>query len=88
MNTPYRKQYDENGILTNPITKIKSYLHPFPNRRVRKAMVKNNFPKNNKKGIRLIVTPIINSEGKREFVKTYVSLQKIGNKTIQHNLIN
>jgi hypothetical protein len=27
MNRPYKKQYDKNGILLNPITKEKPYLH-------------------------------------------------------------
>jgi hypothetical protein len=33
MNIPYKKQYDQNGTLLNPI--IAAYLHPFPNRRKR-----------------------------------------------------
>ena len=31
MNAPYKKQYDKNGILLNPITKEEPYLHaPHP----------------------------------------------------------
>lgn len=37
-NTPYVKHYDSNGVLTNPIQK--AYINPFPNRNMRRAMMK------------------------------------------------
>lgn len=81
-NEPYKKLYDQDGKLINPITKTSPLITKFPNRRQRRDMAlrMNKPPKNNKKGIRLIVTNI----GKSKFIKTYVEKQKIGNKVVEH----
>lgn len=81
-NKPYVKEYDSKGIITNPITKEKPYLH-FHNS---VSKVKKDFKptKNNKKGIRLIVTHI----GGNIFTKYKQIRQRISNKreskTITH----
>lgn len=36
MNKPYVKQFDENGVLLNPVTKSNPYFSPYPNRRQRR----------------------------------------------------
>lgn len=35
-NKPYRKEYDKEGKVTNPITKETPYFSFFPNRRMRR----------------------------------------------------
>lgn len=80
-NVPYIKQYDSNGICTNPIEK--SYpSNIFPNRSSRRhlALRSTKHPTNNKKGIRLVVTNI----GKGQFVKYTMNTQVIGKKRIIH----
>lgn len=74
-NIPYKKIYNDEGELANPITKADPYLTPFLNRRQKKALIRQatRHPKNNKKGIRLIVTPF----AKGKFVKTHIEKQFI-----------
>lgn len=36
MNTPYKKQYDDNGAVSNPITKDNPYINQHPNRSQRR----------------------------------------------------
>ena len=74
-NIPYKKVYNSEGKLANPIEAGNLYLNPFLNRRGMKTLVKKatKHPKNNKKGIRLIVTPF----AKGKFVKTEVVKQRI-----------
>lgn len=40
MNTPYVKQYNEKGEVTNPITKENPYLHHSPSTRSQKRRLK------------------------------------------------
>jgi hypothetical protein len=98
-NFPYKKIFNEEGELANPITKTNPYRHIFPNRRTRRAMMKaNKQPKNNKKGIRLIVTRVGNEFVKTKVVKQFISTgYGIGvdlidiiehkRRTLTHNLI-
>ena len=76
-NKPYVKKYDGTKLL-NPITKKRPYLHA--NQSVRDVKQSTKPTKNNKKGIRLIVTNI----GKGVFVKYKVIRQFIGSKAIVH----
>lgn len=80
-NEPYVKLYDANGICTNPLEKTYP-SNMFPNRRARRNMLlrSTNFPTNNKKGIKLIVSNI----GRGVFTKYKAILQTIGNKQITH----
>ena len=84
MNKPYVKQYDSIGNLLNPITKEQPYLHQFDSTLSKRRLLKT--PKNNKKGIRLIVTYI----AKGIFTKYKVVCQKFseankkGKKEINH----
>lgn len=65
MNKPYVKQYDENGLVYNPITKSKPFLSKSPNRSTRRY--NGGREMGNKKGISLVVTKI----GRYKFLKTY-----------------
>lgn len=65
MNKPYVKQYDENGLVSNPITKTKPFLNSEPNRSARRHIGGREM--GNKKGISLVVTKI----GRCKFLKTY-----------------
>lgn len=41
VKTPYVKQFDENGVITNPITKQDAYIHnPLPSRQMRRRHVR------------------------------------------------
>lgn len=40
-NIPYKKQYDENGVLLNPIER--AYINPFPNRQLRKSISRGDI---------------------------------------------
>jgi len=41
VKTPYVKQFDENGVITNPITKQDAYIHnPLPSRQMRRGHVR------------------------------------------------
>ena len=71
MNVPYVKQYNDKKELLNPITKDNPYLTNGPTTSQQNREFKR--PRNNKKGIRLIVTNI----GKGQFVKTIVKQQII-----------
>lgn len=51
MNTPYVKQYNELGELTNPIEG--ALRHPFPNRRARRS--KQPRFMSNKRGTRMLI---------------------------------
>lgn len=74
-NIPYEKIFNDEGELANPILKGNPYLNPFMNRRDKRALIRKatKNPKNNKKGIRLIVTPF----AKGKFVKTVITKQRI-----------
>lgn len=73
-NQPYKKIINEEGDLANPISKYNPYLHLFPSRSQRRKMLKlGKEPKNNKKGIRLVVTKV----GVKDFIKTKVVRQHI-----------
>lgn len=75
-NTPYRKIYDENGVLTNPITKMyPSKVHP--NRRERKYEMKNKRFTNNRKTCAMTVL---------HPQRWYRVVQYIGGKRIEHYL--
>ncbi len=80
-NTPYERIMDGDKLL-NPIEKGKPYLSVGLNRRTRRAGVSNTL-KNNKRGIRLIITNI----GKGRFTKTKIVRQVIGDKQIFHNVL-
>lgn len=75
VNIPYRKIFNDEGEWVNKITKGNPYLMPFMNRQQRKALIRKatRNPKNNKRGIRLIVTPF----AKGKFLKTYITKQRI-----------
>lgn len=74
-NTPYVKQFDENGHLLNPIQG--SYVSPFPNRQRRKAALRPerfmNFSK--KGGTNLVV------KGRMKFKKFVQEIKCIDPKT-------
>lgn len=73
-NIPYEKIYNDEGVLANPITKNVPYRTTFMNRRTRKALIREatRNPKNNKKGVRMVVTKVGKS-----FVKTRITRQNI-----------
>lgn len=79
-NTPYVKIKNSEGDLVNPITKADPYINFFMGRRQRKALLRKatKHPKNNKKGIRLLVTKF----AKGKFLKTNVVKQNIKAKTV------
>lgn len=83
-NIPYRKIFNSEGELANPITKRDPYRSPFMNRRQKRALIRKatQNPKNNKRGARVIITPF----AKGKFVKTHVVQQRIGDKVIFHNI--
>lgn len=74
-NVPYKKIFNDEGELANPITKGDPYNTTFMNRRQKKAMFKDMMknPKNNKSGTRLVITKTGNSS----FTKTHVTKQHI-----------
>ena len=78
-NIPYELILNDEGIVANPIKKGNPYLNPFMNRRDKKAMIRKatRHPKNNKKGVRLIVTPF----AKGKFLKTFIEKQFIASGT-------
>lgn len=78
MNTPYVKEYDANGVVTNPITKDNPYLHQYPNRKARK----NRQPRfmGNNKGVNLL---LMGKFGEFKYLKV---MQRIGNKVIFHTI--
>lgn len=71
MNTPYVKQYNELGELTNPIDG--ALRHAFPNRRARRAKKFRDW--NNKSSFKMTVI------GNYRFAKR---IQVIGDKQILH----
>jgi len=56
MNKPYVKQYNEQGLISNPI--VGSYKSTSPNRRQRRELEYNKPFIGNKKGISLVVVKI------------------------------
>ena len=74
-NIPYQKIFNDEDEAANLITKNDPYLTPFLNRRQKKALTRKStkHPKNNKKGIRILVTPL----AKGKFIKTRVEKQHI-----------
>lgn len=78
-NVPYKKAHI-NGVLINAITKEEPYLHKYPSTSKVKKMLANPHPKNNKRGIRLVVTNV----GKGKFTKTVIFKQYVDGKFIQH----
>lgn len=81
-NIPYVKQYDADGVLTNPITT--GITNPFPNRAERRAELTSKPFKGNKKGISLTV--VNNGVGsiKYERVQQLISLGNGKFKTVNH----
>lgn len=79
-NTPYVKIKNSEGDLANPITKADPYVNFFMGRRERKALLKKatKHPKNNKKGVRLLVTKF----SKGRFVKTNVTKQRVASNVV------
>ena len=79
-NIPYRKILNDEGDLVNPITKEEPYITAFITRGQMDNLVKSatRNPKNNKRGIRLIVT----KTGKGEFTKTEVTKQRVEANTV------
>lgn len=75
-NQPYVKKY-VNGILANPIAKESPYLHLYNKEDKKKQRLGNN-----KKGIRLVVV----RSGNYSFSKYGFRSQRIGKKTITHNV--
>jgi hypothetical protein len=80
VNIPYVKHYNEEGDLINPIANGKSFINVLPNRKTRRFLSRAHKSKNNKKGVRLVVTKI----GPMEFFKTKLVKQRIGDKLITH----
>lgn len=76
INTPYVKQYNSKGVLTNPIEE--NYLNHNPNRAQRRSKPPRFL--NNKKGIQLSISRGLDGKVK----KWYKKVQHIGNKTIIH----
>ena len=79
MNIPYKKEYNEQGILINPIQG--SYLHQFPNRRKRNEEQPRFYGES--KNHHLTVT------GKFKFLrhKQIVKLKDGSTKIIHHYLL-
>ena len=63
MNTPYVKNYLEDGSISNPITKDKPYLNNFKTSKNLRDELKES--KNNSKSFRLVITDL----GKGLFMK-------------------
>lgn len=76
-NVPYVKVMDGNKI-TNPITKDNPYLHPF------KSREKPKKPRNNKKGVRLLIVNYGFGKIYKHYVFDQIISTKSGNKTITH----
>ena len=79
MNTPYTKQYNEQGILINPIQE--SYLHQFPNRRKRKEEQPRFYGESKNHHLTIVKTA--------KFLrhKQIVKLKDGSTKTIHHYLL-
>jgi len=75
MSRPYKKQYDKNGVLLNPITKESPYLVEARQRGGKKFRKTNNT-----KGVSLLVRRI----GVLSFEKSKVLKQYFMGKTIPH----
>lgn len=75
LNIPYKKILNDEGVLVNPITKEDPYLNNFMSGEQKRSLIKKatKHPKNNKKGIRLVITPF----AKGKFTKTEVVKQRI-----------
>jgi len=75
INTPYVKILDAKGDVANPITKENPFNTVFLNGKQRRDAVKKatKNPKNNKKGVRVVITNL----GGGQFTKTYVRKQRI-----------
>lgn len=56
MNTPYKKVLDEQGFVSNPITKNQPFVSFGKNRKQRREILQKNPFKGNKKGISLSVS--------------------------------
>lgn len=81
-NIPYVKEYDADGVLTNPIEK--KFTNPFPNRSERRAELRSKPFKGNKKGISLTVINNGMGSAKYERVQQLISLGNGKFKTINH----
>lgn len=75
VNIPYKKILNDEGDLVNPITKGDPYINHFMSGEQKRSLIKKatKHPKNNKKGIRLVVTPF----AKDKFTKTEIVRQTI-----------
>lgn len=71
MNTSYVKEYDENGVLTNPING--SLKHNFPNRKQRRLKA-DRFSSNSKS------TPLVVSKTSKYLKRLQIELDKEGKK--------
>ena len=79
MNIPYVKEYDEKGLLLNPIKD--SYLNKFQNRRERHKILGRFF--GNGKNFHLTVTPISRFKRVRQ-----MEFDKNGNRKIIEHYLN
>ena len=55
MNTPYVKTFDEQGLVSNEITKNNPYVNNSSNRKKRRELLQKNRFNGNKKGISISV---------------------------------
>ena len=81
-NVPYRKILDKEGNIVNPITKEEPYLTAFMSRQQIDELIKKStkHPKNNKKGIRIVITPFAKGKfTKTEIVKQYIEANETVN---------
>ena len=74
-NVPYVKIKDSEGNVVNPITKEDPYINYFKSGKERRAEIERETknPKNNKKGVRVVITNL----GGGQFTKSYVRKQNI-----------
>lgn len=94
-NIPYVKSYDENGVLTNPITKSNPYVNRFPNRATRKKR-EPRFKGNGKNcsltiignkayyRVAQFIPENFKTEFKKDFSGVVLSHDKIESKTVHH----
>ncbi len=79
-NIPYRKIFNELGVLANPI-KNGGFYNPFPNRQARRKLLrvmKGTVPRNNGRGTRVIVK----QTGEQDFLKYHIREQFIPAKMV------
>lgn len=81
-NVPYVKQYDDKGLLSNPINGF--YKNEHPNRRSRRSTLNSGRFRGNHKGISLSVVDNGKYSTKYERVVQLVALGNNKFKTINH----